>query len=110
MDFSSISMIAALFTIFGAVAAKVVAMNLLEKMRRGIKAVHQQRQKVETRVTAAKAQKKIAVEKKLMLQRKREKVEVKIEGLTRELEEMEEKDEQKKKEREARRAGLVRPV
>ena len=110
MDFSLISGIAALFTIFGAVAAKVVTMNLLEKMRRGTKEVHQQRQKAEIRLTAAKAQEKFAVEKKLVLQRKKEKVEVKIEGLKKELAQMKEKDKQKKKEREARRGGLVQPV
>ena len=59
-----------------------------------IKEVHQQRQKAEIRPTAGKAQKKFSLEKKLVLQRKKEKVEVKIEGLK----------------REARRGGLVRPV
>ena len=107
MDFSLISIIAVLFTLFGAVAAKVVTMNLLEKMRRGIKEVHQQRQKAEIRLTATKAQKKFAVEKKLVLQTKRLKVEVKIEGLKRELEQMEEKDKKKKKEREARSPSVA---
>jgi len=109
-SFEIITMVVALIIMFGAVVAKMVTSQLINRMQNSISAVTQSRQKAMGQLKMAQSQKKVAEQNKIMLAKKKEKIEKKISRLKKELSGMKEEAESRQKTREAMRGKLVRPT
>jgi len=106
-SFDTYTMIAALLLMGGAIAAKMVTMYLIKRMKQHIALVAHTHQRVLGELKRAQSQRMVAEQNKGTLTQKKKKIQKQIDRLRKALKEMEDEVAQEREKREAMRRHLT---
>ena len=106
-DFERIAMSAALLAMGGAVAAKMVTMQLIKVMRKAIEAVNQSRLEAHRELNKTLSRKNVSDRDQVKLEGKRKKIKTQLRKLKGELSEFKKTESERQKQRAAVRGKLT---